>query len=344
MKKLPTIILVTIVIVFCVVFSILTVNNYIYKNQTNELLTQANQAALFLDAEDVLSFSKNADDLNNEKYKNILEKLEQFRSMNPQIRFLYILGYDKDINKQFFFLDTEPITSKDYSSPGQVFEDTRQIDIDNFLKGESYVDGPYKDSWGEWYSAYSPIKNSNGETIALVGLDVSVSIWRSQIIFSSMTISLVGLLISAVVLFLIFILYKKQASIKSLEKEAGMFSSKESKFKELKKLVHAGQFNIYFPDRLISLDSELAPVFSSVEGQKISFESFLNFIHNDDKKAFMRAINEIATKQNTNLDINIRVLSGEAVFDQYHVFGQANDDTHPERFVFAGVMQTIGNK
>ncbi len=342
MTKITTIVLATIVIVLGVLVSIFQVNNYIYHNQVDTLLTQANQAALFVNAADVLGFSKSAEDLNNEKYVSMLQKLTEFRSMNSQIRFLYLLGYDKDIHKQFFFLDTEPDTSADYSPPGQLFEDTRQIDIDNYLKGESYVDGPYEDSWGKWYSAYAPIKDASGNVVALVGIDVSVSLWRSQMIFSDFAISLVGALVLAVILFLIFKLYNKDYSITTLEKKVGFFANKENHLKEIEKLFHAGHFSLYFPEKLFSFDDELSSLFKIREGENVSLADFLSMIHSDDRKAISSFVNTIAYNKTEEIGTNFRLINNTGSFDQYSILGNvSSSETNPERFVFVGVMQRV---
>lgn len=341
MKKISTIILVISITVICIIFAILRVNNYILKNQNNELITQAKQASLFIDAEDVSTFRKDASDLNSDNYTNILNKLVSFRELNPEIRFLYILGYDQNLNKQFFFLDTEPVNSSEYSPPGQIFEDTRPVDIEHFLKGESYVDGPYKDSWGDWYSAYAPILDASGNTVALLGIDVSVDIWRSQTLFATITISLVGVLIAIIILSLLFSIYKKESSIEVLEKETDGFSIKEKKFKELQDLARVGKFTFYLPEKFFYFDNHLASVFNIATTTKFSLESFVDLISPDDKENFLNMMDSIANKEVKEINLNFKVSNKEGKYVKYRLSGQIKESSI-NRMTVSGLMQDIG--
>lgn len=341
MKKIPTIILIVSITIICIIFAILRVNGYILKNQNNELITQAKQAALFVNVTDIESFSKDSSDLKKENYKNILKNLVSFRELNPEIRFLYLLGYDQSLEKQFFFLDTEPIVSKDYSPPGQIFEDTRPVDIEHFLKGESYVDGPYKDSWGDWYSAYAPILDASGNTVALLGIDVSVDIWRSQTLFATITIILVGTLIAIIILSLLFSIYKKESSIEVLEKESDGFSVKEQKFKELQDLARVGKFTFYIPEKFFYFDSHLASAFNTATTTKFSLNDFVNLISPADKDNFLNLIDSISKNETKDIDLNFNVSTKDGYYVKYRLSAQVKESS-PNRMIVSGLMQDIG--
>jgi hypothetical protein len=342
MKKNVSILLAIGIVVVAVLFSVFRVNSSINKNQNEELLTQAKQASLFFSGEDILSFSRNSEDLTNDKYKNILNKLTSFREANDQIRFLYILGYDESIGKQFFFLDTEPTTSKDYSAPGSIFEDTRAIDIENYKASKSYVDGPYVDSFGEWYSAYEPILDKDGKMVALLGIDVSSEIWKNQSIFATSIIIVVGFLILGFVIFFLLSIYKKQSSIESLEKETSFLSSKEKKFKDLQKLVKVGEFNMYLADKFINLDEYLTSVLKVKDNPKIPFEDFSEIMLPSDLVKFTELVEKINQNEINEFDVNISLLNKEGQYLKYDFMGKVKDPNSNRR-VATGVLKNIEN-
>lgn len=342
MKKNIAILLAVGLIILIVLLFIFRINNYINQNQNEELLTQAKQASLFVSSEDILSLSKDDLDLKKENYKNILKKLTSFREANDQIRFLYILGYDESISKQFFFLDTEPVSSKDYSPPGSIFQDTRSIDIENYKKAKSYVEGPYRDRFGEWYSAYEPILNEDGNIVALLGIDVSSKTWKNQAIFATTIIGVVGFLILFFVVFLLLSIYKKQSSIESLEKETYFLSNKEKKFKDFQKIVKVGEFNLYVSDKFITLDEYLGSVLKVKDGAKISFDTFSQIILDEDEIKFRDLIGKILNNEVSDFNLNISLLNKEDKYVRYNFIGKVKD-FNSNHLVVSGVLKNIEN-
>lgn len=340
MKRNHLILIVFLIVLVATLFSIFKVNKFILNNQKEELLTQAKQASLFVSHLDIVSFERNQKDLEKQNYQNILDKLINFREANSKIRFLYILGYDETLGKQFFYLDTESPSSKDYSSPGSIFEDTRPIDIENFKKGEDYIDGPYQDSWGTWYSAYSPIKNNQGETVALTGVDVSSSLWRTQIIFSTTIISLIALLIFGILIYFIFSIYRKQSSIESLEKETNFLSNKEKKFKDFQKIVKVGEFNFFFGDKMITLDEYLSSVLKVNNNIKISLDDFVELISPEDRIKFTELINKVELKEIEKFDLVLNFLNKENNYIKYNLIAKIKDP-NSAKLVIGGILKDL---
>lgn len=141
------------------------------KSQRESLLFRAGTIALTLDPSSIQMLSGSAADLNTENYETLKRSLIEIRALNRDVRFVYILGLRN--NKQFFYVDSEDPSSADYSFPGQPYEDALPEDIANHKAGNSYTFGPYSDSWGEWVSAYAPIKTQDGKVVGMVGLDIA---------------------------------------------------------------------------------------------------------------------------------------------------------------------------
>ena len=140
-------------------------------SQRESLLFRAGTIALTLDPAQIQSLSGSSADLNTENYQTLKRSLIEIRALNKDVRFVYILGLRN--NKQFFYVDSEDPSSEDYSFPGQVYEDALPEDIANHKAGNSYTFGPYADSWGEWVSAYAPVKTADGKVAGMVGLDIA---------------------------------------------------------------------------------------------------------------------------------------------------------------------------
>lgn len=159
------------------------------QNEKDILVNRVYNIAKSLDAEKVAALDGNEDDLFNLNYLYLKKKMMELKTINPDARFIYIMGYDKNSNKMFFFVDSELPESVDtYSPPGQIYDETTEIEILNFIQGIASVEGPYSDKWGRWVSAYAPvISTSTGLPIAIVGIDISASKFIQDIIYSSLT-------------------------------------------------------------------------------------------------------------------------------------------------------------
>lgn len=177
------------------------------------------------------SLKGNSEDLKNPDYNYLKKKMVEIKSVNRDARFVYLMGYRKDINKLFFIVDSELPGSNDYSPPGEVYEDSSDLEIENFVKGVAFAEGPYTDKWGRWVSVYSPVFSaSTGLPIAIIGIDVSASQFISEVAYAGVFSLIVSILIS---MFLIIIyrvrLNNKNNQIYNIKMEFSSFMSHEIK-------------------------------------------------------------------------------------------------------------------
>ncbi len=89
--------------------------------QRGNFLTQTNMLAGGVDPATVQSLTGSVTDLDSPSYEAIHKQLEMMRKGNPLCRFLYLLGRKDGL--LIFLSDSEPATSKDFSSPGSVYDD-----------------------------------------------------------------------------------------------------------------------------------------------------------------------------------------------------------------------------
>lgn len=310
-------------------------------NERVSLLEQAQQASLLVAPDDIETLSGNESDLTKPAYLSLKEQFAKFRSYNKQIRFVYLMGYHPDLGVQFFYVDSEPETSEDYSPPGQIFADTRAQDIAGYLKGVPYTDGPYSDAWGEWMSSYVPIHDAAGAVIAMVGIDVATSVWREQTAFATGAIALSTLILCIVGLLLMVRLYKKDHSITMLKTQNLKLVQHAETLKEVQTMAQLGRLLVYFPDQTFVVDEQFVALFSTSANERISLDAFLAAVHPDDHPMVINALDEMSQPETTYTWFDARIGSVEYGYRKYHIYGNIERDQKHELQRFAGIMQDI---
>ncbi len=143
-----------------------------------DLLQQTRLVAQVVNVQRVRTLAGTAADLDSPDYRRLKEQLAAAHAANPRCRFVYLLGRKAD-GAVFFFMDSEPAGSLDYSPPGQVYaevpEDYRRV----FDTKAAAVAGPVTDRWGVWVSALVPLTDPRtGVVVAVLGLDIDARAWK----------------------------------------------------------------------------------------------------------------------------------------------------------------------
>lgn len=145
------------------------------------LLVQANIASKAIDAPTLAKLTGTESDLSSPNYRHIKEQLIALRSASSQYHFIYIMGQRKD-GTVFFYVDSEPETSPDYSAPGEIYKEASYKLVKVFNGSNGLVEGPVADQWGNWVSALAPIYDTRtGNVIAIIGIDIGASKWEWEI-------------------------------------------------------------------------------------------------------------------------------------------------------------------
>ena len=131
-----------------------------------------------LNIEQVKALSGTNADLVKPEYQQIVRQLKDICSVNVSWRWIYMMGRKSD-GSVFFYLDTEPATSKDHSPPGQVYDEASELTRRAFDNGNPVTEGPVSDRWGTWVSAFVPIIDpQTGAVIAVLGADIDARTWK----------------------------------------------------------------------------------------------------------------------------------------------------------------------
>jgi hypothetical protein len=132
-----------------------------------QLQQQTRLLALSLHSSYLHSLSGTAEDLNSPEYKYLKEVLASVRKSTEKCRFIYIMGRRPgsagatnaapENEEIFMYVVSEEAGSKDYSPPGERYEEASDELRSVFNKGVGLVEGPTPDRWGVWVTAFSPI-------------------------------------------------------------------------------------------------------------------------------------------------------------------------------------------
>lgn len=208
--RLSMIVMVTVLTILSFVYLVYVWNRY-QKTTETEAVVLAESVATLLHAEHIASLTGNSEDIDSPNYQITKRSLMQLVHSSDRIRFAYLLAQKGD--ELIFLVDSEPVTSPDYSPPGQVYYEATSEDMRPFTEGVSVLTGPTKDRWGTWYSALIPIKvSSETETIAALGIDYSAQEW-TQRIFKRLIPDIVIVISLYVVAIALFLTWKAQQVI-----------------------------------------------------------------------------------------------------------------------------------
>lgn len=125
-------------------------------------------AALQQNGDELLQISSDTDPL----YKKIKEQNQRIAEIDPDIAYVYTMR--KDEAGIYFVVDVGAPGYPDTAEFGERYPDASLVLKSNFDTLETAIadDEPYTDSFGSFLSGYAPIRNSQGEKVGVVGIDI----------------------------------------------------------------------------------------------------------------------------------------------------------------------------
>lgn len=142
----------------------------------DKLMIIAQLIAKNIDAKELLEIPLNNDGVNTPQYKSIAGELNKIRDVVPSIAFIYIM---EKTHKECVFkfiidlhpgsIDTQPVPAK----PGEEYNCALYPEMMKAFSGPSADNEIVKDRWGIFLSGYAPIRDENGEPVAILGVDMS---------------------------------------------------------------------------------------------------------------------------------------------------------------------------
>ncbi len=173
----------------------------------NRMLDISKSAADMING-DVLERLKK-EDKDTPEYQQINDFLAVFQR-NIDLKYIYCI---RDLGNKNFVFSVDPAPD-----PGEF--GTPVVYTDALYKaslGESAVDeNPYSDSWGRFYSAYSPVFNSKKKVAGIVAVDFAASWYEDQIANQTRVIyfsSLISVFLAIIVVIITTGKFRKQIAI-----------------------------------------------------------------------------------------------------------------------------------
>ena len=138
----------------------------------SRMLDMSNTAASMINGDVVGSLT--AEDEGTEPFETELNKLRAFQN-NMELKYIYCI---KQVGEKEFVFSIDPaVDPGEFGSP-IVYTDA----LYSASKGVASVDmDPYEDAWGKFYSAYSPVFDSEGNVAVIVAVDFSATWYENQI-------------------------------------------------------------------------------------------------------------------------------------------------------------------
>jgi len=173
------------------------------RRMREELLLLSRSVASAVDLKHVAAFSGSESDVGTPDFQAIRDQLSRIRQASPKCRFCYLLGRRPN-GEIFFYADSEPASSDDYSPPGQTYDEATESLERAFANGLEFVEGPVTDRWGTWVSALVPLSDpKTGHVMATFGMDVEAGNWK-WLVFHDSAVSL-GLILLGEILALVLV-------------------------------------------------------------------------------------------------------------------------------------------
>lgn len=186
---------------------------------SKRMLSVANTAASAVDGDYVATLD--ADSAGTEEYARTADLLNLIFDVqrDEDIKFIYLIKRDGD--KYVFILDPDPEDPADY---GEEVVTTPAQDI--AWSGTPAIDPePLEDEWGCFYTAWSPIYDSAGEVVGMVGVDFAADWFDAQLTSQARTViiaSIASLSIGALIMFLLTVQLRRR--FKTLNSELSVLS------------------------------------------------------------------------------------------------------------------------
>ncbi len=239
----------------------------------DELLIDARIGFAGINITDVSGLTGSSADLTAPVYREMKEQLSEIRSADPHLRFAYLIGRRSD-GTYFFFVDSEPPESADYSPPGQDYPEVTPLIISVFTRGDALTEGPASDRWGTWVSAIVPVDDpETGRRIAVFGIDQDATDWFWQIAGVCLTPVAVTLLVLAMVLSFFFIQQRNERERLNLEISRQVLRESEERYRLLFSQSPLGILHLDTGGVIINANRKLADIVGISPRELIGFNS-----------------------------------------------------------------------
>lgn len=197
----------------------------------HDLFVKAKIAANGIPPAQVQALQGSDADLTSPEYLALKRLMEGITASDEKVRFAYIMG-QRDDGTIFFFVDSEPPESEDYSPPGQEYGEATEVVINSFAFQKELTGGPDSDRWGTWVSAMIPLLDPDtGKLIGVYGMDLDARYWYLSLFLAAAPVLLGTLLFLFLVMTFLYISEQKQRETDILDESRRAIQASEERYR-----------------------------------------------------------------------------------------------------------------
>lgn len=253
-----------------------------------QMLIKTRLAEVGISPDLVKALSGSEADLNSSEYRELKQTMVDYRAADPDIRFTYLIGQRPD-GRYFFFVDSEPPESADYSPPGQEYTEVTALIIDSYTSGAEMTGGPDSDRWGTWISGTVPLTDpGTGRIVAVFGMDVDARNWNQQMAISAIPVVAGVIILLILILAFYFIHERNLRERKRIEESERVLQQSEEKYRLLFTRSPIGIVHLDKEGTVIMANDKFAGIMGAPVKEFIGF----NTLKQVKNPGFLKAIND----------------------------------------------------
>jgi PAS domain S-box-containing protein len=258
------------------------------RSMREQMVIKTSLATVGINPSDVAALTGSGDDLNSSVYQSVKKQLVDYRATDPDIRFSYLIGRHPN-GIYFFYADSEPPDSSDYSPPGQEYPEVTPAVIRVFDTAEKRTDGPASDRWGTWVSGLIPVKDpGTGEVIAVFGMDTDARDWYRQVVEASITPAAGTIIILILILAFYAIHRRDERERRRIEESEQLIRENEERYRLLFTRSPIGIVQLDRKGIIVMVNERYAEIIGTSPEQLIGFNTLTQI----KDPAFLKAIKD----------------------------------------------------
>lgn len=146
----------------------------IFEEIRSKILSLAINSEQQISAESLNAYIRSRGETDTSEFKQLSDELQEIRNINRRsdiyVEYVYLIKKYDDSDHYYYLMDIQPENHKGRAHYGQPYPTKVEIPPD---LAEAFVTTHiYSDEWGTWLTGYAPIYDHEGNTIALLGIDV----------------------------------------------------------------------------------------------------------------------------------------------------------------------------
>ena len=280
----------------------------------SKMLDAANIAAASMDGDLMASISSQDAQTGSENFQKVLSSLRLFLD-HMDMKYIYAVKHVS--GQSFVFLaDPDPI------DPGQFGEPIVYTKaLEKASQGIASVDeNPFSDRWGKFYSAYSPVYDSEGKLVCIIGVDYDAAWFEDMIAMHTASILIIctlSVLIGAFIVLLISNRFQRRFRILSDE-----LSSLSDEVNALNKEMAPPEEFHAKPSRQPAEAEEDSPshvgTFDALENKikqtRQDMRQYASYVHEQDFTDPLTGVGNKMAYQELTRDMDLKIADGVADF------------------------------